>query len=123
MICKHVELTMDTTQPRDVAKAMLRFWQFQCEQSRQELASDESKLEHMGLANERAVEEWRKNDELGFGGPSVPYSTLEIERVRSRIPQLKKHHREARALYGYMLNFITDKAHPESEETNEHSID
>lgn len=113
MYCESIELTMETTQPRDVAKAMLRFWQFQFEQARQKVSASEAKANHMRLANKQAEEDWRKDGDASFFGPSVPYPTLEIERVDRSLPKLHRQYQEAKAMYGYMINFITDKAHPE----------
>jgi hypothetical protein len=116
MICTHVELTLETTQPRDVAKAMLKFWVYQAEQARQEHCIGASKAEECERVNMRVKEEWRNSDEGGgFGfGPQLPYSEAEIRRYKDELPRLEKHLKEAKAMAGYMVNYITDKAHPES---------
>jgi hypothetical protein len=120
MICTHIELTLETTQPRDVAKAMLKFWLYQAEQARQQHSVGANKAEACERANRRAEQEWRDSDDGGgFGfGPSLPFSKSEIQQHKDRLPQLEAHLKEANHMAGYMVNYITARAHPEpSEET------
>jgi hypothetical protein len=116
MICTHIELTLETTQPRDVAKAMLKFWLYQAEEARQQHSLCAHKIVAYKRANRLAEQEWRDNDNGGgFGfGPSLPFSEGEIQRYKDSLPQLEAHLKEAKAMAGYMVNYITDKAHPES---------
>ena len=116
MICTHIELTLETTQPRDVAKAMLKFWHYQAEQARQQHSAAVSKVEACGRANRQAEQEWRDSDlGGGFGfGPELPFSEQEIKHHKDKLPKLEAHLKEAKAMAGYMVNYITDKAHPES---------
>jgi len=110
MICHHVELTMETTEPRDVAKAMLKFWLFQVEQARQQYSAASLKVEHAGRANKEARRQYDESDDFGFG-PVLPFSDSDIERLKDRLPALEKNLEEANAMAGYIVNFITDKAH------------
>lgn len=112
MICGHIELTIETTTPKDLAKAMLRFWQYQAEQARQYHAACKHRLEAGLMANERAKEEYRKNDDFGFG-PALPFSDAEIARCKGLIPGMEKNLEEANSMAGYMINYITERAHPE----------
>ena len=117
MICTHIELTMDTTQPRDVAKAMLKFWRYQAEQARQQYSICTHVLSSYERANEQAIQDYRRanEDSCGWGGgPALPYSKAEIERQEALLPTVTKHYEEARAMLGYIVNFITDRAHPEA---------
>ena len=116
MICTHVELTLETTQPRDVAKAMLKFWHYQAEQARQQHSVGFNKIEACERANRQAVQEWRNSDNGGgFGfGPKLPFSEADIQHHKDSLPLLETHLKEAKAMAGYMVNYITDKAHPES---------
>lgn len=114
MICTHIELTLETTQPRDVAKAMLKFWLYQAEQARQQHSAAVSKVEACERANKQVEQEWRDSDDGGgFGfGPQMPFSKQDIEYHRDQIPKLYTNWMEAKAMAGYMVNYITDKAHP-----------
>ena len=115
MICTHIELTLETTQPRDVAKAMLKFWCYQAEQARQQHCIGAHKAEACKRANRQAEQEWRDSDDgagFGFGGPALPYSESEIQQHKDRLPKLEADLKEAKAMAGYMVNYITDKAHP-----------
>jgi hypothetical protein len=116
MICTHVELTLETTQPRDVAKAMLKFWLYQAEQARQDHSTCASKIQACERANRQAEQEWRDSDDGGgFGfGPSLPFREADIQHHKDGMPRLATHLKEAKAMAGYMVNYITDKAHPES---------
>jgi len=116
MICTHIELTLETTQPRDVAKAMLKFWLYQAEQARQQHSVGFNKIEACERANRQAVQEWRNSDNGGgFGfGPKLPFSEADIQHHKDSLPLLETHLKEAKAMAGYMVNYITDKAHPES---------
>ena len=118
MICTHIELTLETTQPRDVAKAMMKFWLYQAEQARQQHSAGANKAEACERANRQAEQEWRDSgDGVGFGfGPLLPFSKSEIQGHKDRLPQLGAYLKEAKAMAGYMVNYITDKAHPESSE-------
>ena len=111
MICEYIELRLESLDNRDLAKAMLKFWLYQAEQARQHHSACAAGLKHAELANEQATEEWRKSDEFGFG-PVLPFSNDYLERERNRLPVLKANHEEAKAMAGYVINFITDKAHP-----------
>lgn len=110
MICQRIELTMNTLEPRDIAKAMLKFWLFQHEQARQHYTAASLKIEHAQRANEEARQRWQKSDELGFG-PHLPFKETYILSLVNRLPALKKNLEEANAMLGYIINFITDKAH------------
>jgi len=112
MNIKHITLTLETTEARDVAKAMLRFWLYQKELARQSHTACKGRLEAGLRANEQALAEWRASDDLGFGGPKMPYSEAEIQQSETRLPACKKNMEEANAMAGYMINFITGKAHP-----------
>lgn len=111
MICERIELRLESTDDRDVAKAMLKFWLYQAEQARQHHQAMSSKIDAALKANEEATEEWRKSDEFGFG-PHLPFTESWIERMKDRLPELKRNHEEATAMAGYIINYITDKAHP-----------
>jgi hypothetical protein len=51
----------------------------------------------------------------GFGfGPELPFSESEIQGHKDRLPKLLTDLEEAKAMAGYMVNYITNKAHPES---------
>lgn len=114
MICKYVELIISSTEPRDIAKGMLKFWMFQQEEARREESSCRLQIDGCLRANRVAVDEWRNTDDcLGFSGPPKVHSDAEIETLRGRLPALQKHLHEANHMVGYMLNFVTDKAHPE----------
>lgn len=115
MICTHIELSVETTQPRDVAKAMLKFWTYQAEQARQGHSACVAQIEACERANRQAEQEWRNNDDgCGFGfGPELPFSEAEIQQHKDRLPKLEANLEEAVAMAGYMVNYITDKAHPE----------
>jgi|GEM_PF-5454968 len=115
MKCTHVELTLETTQPRDVAKAMLKFWLYQAEEARQAHCSCISQIGACERANRQAEQEWQSNDEgVGFGfGPALPFSKAEIQHHKDRLPKLNANLKEANAMAAYMVNYITDKAHPE----------
>lgn len=114
MICEHITLTLDTLEPRDMAKAMLKFWLYQAEQARQAYSACFHKIRSCKDANDRATADWRDSDDgVGFGfGPSLPFTTTEIEREEQRLPLLKQNLDEANAMVGYMVNYITDRAHP-----------
>ena len=114
MICTHVELTLETTQPRDVAKSMLKFWLYQAEQARQQHCLGAHKIEACERANRLALEEWRNSDDGGGFVPGLPFSESEIQGHKDRLPLLTTNLMEAKAMAGYMVNYITDKAHPES---------
>ena len=112
MICNHVELTMQTTEPRDVAKAMIKFWLYQHEQAKIQYEACRGRLEGGKRANKAAAEAWAEDDEcVGFGGPPKPFSDNEIEVCERNLPRLKKYLVEAIAMAGYMVNYITEKAH------------
>jgi len=114
MICEHIELSMRTTKTRDVAKAMLKFWIYQRERARSAYISSDNRADSMKRANQGAAAEWKSNsdDFVGFGGPPKPYSDSEIATAETQAPIDKKHYQEADAMYRYMLDFITNKAHP-----------
>jgi hypothetical protein len=114
MICGHVELTIDTLEPRDIAKAMLKFWLYQAEQARQQHAATSIKVDHAKQANKEAERQYKDSDDLGFG-PILPFSQSEIDQLTNRVPPLKKNLDEANAMAGYFINFITDKAHPDDQ--------
>lgn len=111
MICEHIELRLESLDNRDVAKAMLKFWTYQHDQARQQYTAVACRLESAHRANEQAREEWRRSDELGFG-PTLPFSEGEIKGLESRMPALEKNLQEAKHMLGYIINFITDRAHP-----------
>lgn len=112
MICEYVELGLDSLDNRDIAKAMLRFWQYQAEQARQHCAAVRLQVEHAHAANNEAIEEWKQSDDLGFD-PRLPFSDGEIARLSDRLPTLQQNLKEANAMAGYIINFITDRAHPQ----------
>jgi hypothetical protein len=113
MICEHIELTMESTQPRDIAKSMLKFWLYQAERARQRYAACKNRLEAGKEANKQALEEWRNNEAIGFWHvPAMPFSEEEIERYESRLPALDSNLSEANAMAAYIINYVTDKAHP-----------
>jgi hypothetical protein len=114
MICTHIELTLETTQPRDVAKAMLKFWLYQAEQARQQHSICAHKIVTCRAANKQFYQEFRDRADARFGGPCLPFSEDEIQQHKDRLPQLEAHLKEAKAMAGYMVNYITDRAHPES---------
>jgi len=95
---------------------MLRFWIYQAEQARQQHTACGSKIEACERANRQTEQAWRNSDDgMGFGfGPSLPFSEGEIQHHKDELPRLEKHLKEAKAMAGYMVNYITDKAHPES---------
>jgi hypothetical protein len=115
MICKHVELTMETTEPRDVAKAMLKFWLFQAEETRQDYSIAVNKIAACEQANARARQDWEDECVGGFSTLRLPYPESEIQMFKGRIPAVEANLKEAKAMAGYMLNFITDKAHPQQD--------
>lgn len=115
MICAHVELTLETLEPRDVAKAMLKFWLYQSEQARAQHSAVALKIEHAGRANREATRQWQESDDFGFG-PILPFSESEIRRLESQVPPLQKNLEEANAMAGYIVNYITDRAHEEKGE-------
>lgn len=117
MICEHVQLTMESTQPRDISKAMLKFWLYQAEQAKRNYEACTGRLEAGKRANKQAAKDWRESDDvgLGFGGPPKPFSDHEIAHCERRDPILKQQLKEANAMAGYMINYITDAAHPEEE--------
>ena len=114
MYCEGIELRVESLQPRDVAKAMLRFWLYQHEQARQARCACESRLEGGLRANRMAKREYEQSDQgLGYGfGFQKPFSDNEIQQCKDQLPGFQKNEREANAMAGYMINFITDKAHP-----------
>lgn len=116
MLCTQVTLKLESTQPRDVAKAMLKFWLYQEEQARQKYVACENKIIACKQANKRTEESWRANDNDGFGfgfGPSLLFDASYIASYERELPLLKAEHEEAKSMAGYMINYITDKAHPE----------
>ena len=117
MICTHVELTMETTEPRDVAKAMLKFWLYQLEGTRQDYSIAKNKANACRRANAEAQAEWESNCEFagGFSGPRLPWTDCQIKAFENQVPEAEKNWEEAKAMAGYMINFITDKAHPQEE--------
>lgn len=120
MICEYIELTLESLDHRDVAKAMLKFWLYQAEQARQHYSAGSAKVKHADRANEEAREEWKRSDDFGFG-PHLPFPEAEINRMRSRLPSLKQNWEEAQAMAGYIINYITDKAHPAEKADEDHS--
>lgn len=118
MICGHVELTMESLEPRDVAKAMLKFWLYQSEQARQQHSAAALKIEHANQANKEAKRQWDESDDFGFG-PVLPFDETDIKNLHSRLPALKQNLEEANAMAGYIINFITDKAHDQKGQQDE----
>jgi len=114
MICKHIELSMETTEPRDVAKAMLKFWQYQLEEARQDHSIAANKADACRMANMQARDEWERDCEFtgGFSGPRLPWTECQIKAFEDKVPEAEKRLKEARAMAGYIINFITDRAHP-----------
>jgi len=115
MICTHTELTLETMQPRDVAKAMLKFWLYQAEQANQRHSACANEIKACERANRQTEQEWRGGVD-SFGGPCpiLPYNESETQYLKDKLPNLEAHLKEAKAMAGYMVNYITDKAHPES---------
>lgn len=110
MICEHIELHLESMDDRDLAKGMMKFWLYQAEQARQHYQATSSQIDAALRANEEATEEWRKSDEFGFG-PHLPFTKSWIEQLQDRLSRLKRNHDEARAMAGYIINYITDRAH------------
>jgi hypothetical protein len=96
---------------------MLKFWLYQEEQARQKYAACENKIYACKRANERTKESWQSNNEdFGLGyGPILPFDGHYIASYEKELPLLKAEYEEAKCMAGYMINYITDRAHPEQQ--------
>lgn len=94
----------NTEDQKELAKAIWDFYLWQYETALRDEIELRSELEAYKSANRAASDEYRRNNELGWGPPEH-YSSIVIENKKIDAENAKQNLHEAKAL----LNFVRDR--------------
>lgn len=92
MYIQAMEIKDVASEPKDIAKSMWKFWEWQLYQKKIARNAVSGRIDNAIRQNKNSEEEWRKSDDnVGFGcGPIKPYTESQIELMKSQLVVAEK---------------------------------